>query len=507
MSGESAAPRLSSAAQDLLRRRMSGVARRESGLRVVRRADRPVLSSAQRRLWFVDKLSPGAAGYNVPVCYRLCGHLDVSALRTALDDVVARHEVLRTRFADFEGEPFQVVDPPKRIHVRTVDLTTTSDALSEAAEVVRANENAPFDLSTGPLLRTVLVRLGQDDHLLSFAVHHTVFDRESLEIFNAELSAVYNTAIANGQATLPPPPVHYADFAEWQRQEADDRQLSYWESQLTGVPDALDLPTDRPRPAMPSHRADAVEVHVPAATTQAVHELALAHRMSPFMVCLAAYQAVLARHTGASDIVVGCPVDLRSQHSSLRRVIGFFANTLPIRVRTNGTLRFSELLDRVRDTVLTAYEHQAVPFDRIVERVSPSRDLSRNPLTQVWFDLAGPAAPGSTAVELTGIRSEYFDTGNARARFDLELHLHETPDGSLSGPLLYATDLFDRETVEPFARHFVNFLTTATTIPASRLAEIQMFDDDELDRIINGLGAESAVERRAWSEWNTSTVT
>ncbi|HEV3359494.1 MAG TPA: condensation domain-containing protein [Pseudonocardiaceae bacterium] len=486
MTATSPDPRLA----ELLRRRRAGRARPVvAGLASVRRAARPVLSYAQHRLWFLTKLLPDTPGYHVPVAYRLRGPLDVRALRVALHHLVAGHETLRTRFGEDEhGEPYQIIDPQPRVRLTTVDVSVDPEPMARAVEVARATENAPFDLERGPLLRCRLVRLAEDDHVLTMAVHHIVFDRASLTVLGTDLSRAYAAELAG---TAPPsfgPSVPYAEYAQWQRQIIAGRRrtelVEHWVSRLAGAPPLLELPADRPRPAVPSHRAGTVAFTVPPDVVTGVRALAAGHRMTPFMVVLAAYQAVLGRHGARSDIVVGVPMDLRPQ-PELAGAIGFFVNSLPIRLDLSGDPSFAELLARARQGVLAAYDHREAPFELVVERLAPQRDLSHNPVMQVWFELADLAAGGPDLPRLPGVTVTHFESDTARTRFDLEAHLIAQPSGEVSGRLLYAVDLFEHDTVDAIARHLVNFLRSAVAAPDLPLSEIQIFDDAELRQLFD----------------------
>jgi hypothetical protein len=450
------------------------------------------LSFGQRRLWFLDRLSNVRTAYNTPAAFRLLGRLDLTALQKAMTLVLSRHEALRTRFGAAEGEPFQIIDDPVPFEPVVTELPQDSDPEASATDLLRADAQVPFDLATGPLFRARLIRLGPDDHVLGVLVHHTVFDRASLEVWMDEVSLAYAAATSGEVPVLPELPVQYAEFADWQREElsgdALEAHLAYWRDQLTGAPFVLELPTDRPRPQLPTGLGGFVDFEVPTATADALRNLAKTRGTTLFVVCLTAYQAVLSKHTGAEEVLVGCPAGGRTQ-VALERLIGFFVNSLPLRADLRGDPLIAELVDRAADALLGAHAHQAAPFDRIVEQLGPPRELGRNPLFQVWFDLVSLRSGGeSGALDLAGLRVRPFDTGQVRTRFDAELHLLEHADGTLTGRVQYAEDLFDHDTFVAFAEHYRNFLLAVAEDPGLRLSEIRMFSAEELHRILEQWG-------------------
>lgn len=423
--------------------------------------------------------------------YLIKGRLDIKALERSLNFIRDRHEVLRTHFPVADGEPFQQIEPASAFQLTVVDATGAQNRDEFARSIIRAMRDTPFDLQRGPLFRVKLIKLSAEEHVLCVVVHHSVFDRESLEIFSDELAMAY-TAISEG--TWPntnPLPVQYADFATWEhdilRGDAA-AQLAFWQEHLAGADFVLDLPADRPRPAAPSWRAGSAEIRIPPETTYELRNLAADRGVTIFMVCFAAYYAVLARYASTGDIVVGIPVNQRSE-TALERMIGFFANSLPVRLKISGDLRFSDLVDQAKDAVLDAHEHAMIPFDYIVERISPIREASRNPIMQVWFDLASSDGRASKqAMQLPDLAISHYYDGTARTRFDFEMHLAGQHDGIIHGHLLYAEELFDRGTAQRFSRHYENFLTAAAANPEQRVGQIPIFDPDELFRYIEAWG-------------------
>ncbi|MGT2532548.1 condensation domain-containing protein [Streptomyces nojiriensis] len=349
------------------------------------------LSFAQQRLWFLDQLQPGRPDYNIPVATRLRGPLDADSLAAALCAVVTRHEVLRSRITEGPRGPVQIVEAPEVFAPVRTDLgdLPREEARSRALGLAHADAAAPFDLGSAPLLRARVVRVADDEHLLVLVLHHTVGDGWSMPVLWRELSGAYAALRRGERSALPELPVQYGDFAHWQqRRLADgdaDAGIAHWRAALSGLP-ALDLPTDRPRPQVRSGAGDAFVFEVPSELVERLGALARERGATLFMVLLAGFQALLARYTGQADIAVGSPIAGRDR-TELEPLVGFFVNTLVLRTDLSGDPAFGELLGRVRRTALAAYEHQDVPFDRLVEELRPERDLSRNPLFDVLFQL------------------------------------------------------------------------------------------------------------------------
>jgi amino acid adenylation domain-containing protein len=444
------------------------------------------LSFAQQRLWFLDQLEPGSAFYATTRVLRVVGSLDTGALESAFSRVIERHESLRTRFRSIEGRPVQVVLPRCAFRVPLVDLTSVPEGEREAAAARRAKEEGsrPFDLATAPLLRVCLLRLSKREHVLVIAMHHIVSDGWSLGILVQELAAFYEEARGGRPAALPELSIQYPDFAAWQREwltgDRLESQISYWRSQLSGLP-ALELPTDRPRPAVQSYRGGRHSVVFPRPLLEAARDLARREGATLYMTLLAAFAAVLQRYTGQDDVAVGSPIAGRNR-AEIEGLIGFFVNTLVLRTDVSGDPTFRELLRRVREAALGAYAHQDLPFEKLVEELQPERDLARNPLFQVLFALQN--APGGS-FELSGLRVSPFRFESGTARFDLEVHLWDRPEG-LVCTLLYATDLFDPETAARMAGHFQVLLEAAVADPRSRVSELPLLTEPERQQVLMG---------------------
>jgi amino acid adenylation domain-containing protein len=439
-----------------------------------RRGDLP-LSFAQQRLWILDRMEPGSPAYHVPVVLEVVGPLAVAALAHSLGEVVRRHEALRTTFGEGEGEPVQRIAPRMPVGLPAVDLSRLAAAgRGEAArELARREARRSFDLARGPLLRAVLLRLGAAEHRLLVTVHHVVFDGWSMGVLVREVGALYR-AFAAGQASpLPDLPLQYADYAAWQRSwlagEVLESQLAYWRRELPAAGEELELPADRPRPATRSLRGALVTFALPAELTAALRRLGREEGATLFMTLLAAFCALLGRCSGQRRLLVGSPIAGRNR-VEWEGLIGFFVNTLVLAGDLAGDPPFAELLARVRRAALGAYAHQDLPFERLVEELHPSRDLSRTPLFQVMFALQNaPAEP----LDLPGLECRVLEVDAGTARVDLMLSMVED-GGSLRGTLEYATDLFDASTVGRLARHLSQLLAGAAAAPGRRLSALPL---------------------------------
>ncbi|AUX42315.1 peptide synthetase [Sorangium cellulosum] len=463
----------------------------------------PPMSFAQERLWFLQQLEPGSPAYNMAAAVRLSGALDHAALQGCLREVVRRHEALRATFAtDAEGRGVQRIAPDVALRLPLVDLSGMPEAEREGALARLAREEAerPFDLAEGPLVRGALVRLGATEHVWLLGMHHIVSDDWSVGVFVREVSALYAAYAAGQPSPLPPLPIQYADYAHWQRQtlqgEALERELVYWTRQLAGIPGALELPADRPRPAAQSFRGGEVAVTLPAELAQALRALALRENATLFMTLLAAFQALLGRYSRQSDVVVGSPVAGRT-HAEVEGLIGFFVNTLALRADLSGDPPFVELLRQVRDTALGAYAHQAVPFERIVDALGVPRDLSRTPVFQVMFTLQNTPAQ---ALELAGLSLREEEIHTRTAKFDLDLTLREL-DGALVGTMQYSAELFDAATAERMAGHLRTLLEGVAAAPATRISRLPLLTDAERRQIVverNRTARDFTAVRPAW---------
>ncbi|HYR07484.1 MAG TPA: amino acid adenylation domain-containing protein, partial [Longimicrobium sp.] len=453
------------------------------------------LSFAQQRLWFLEQLGGTGAAYHVPMSLRLRGELDRGALVRSLDRIVARHEVLRTTFPAVDGEPVQRIAPVEESGFRLVehDLHAAPDAEDELRRLVRDEASAPFDLAHGPLVRGRLVRMAADDHVLLLTMHHIVSDGWSTGVLYRELGALY-AAFARGEPDpLPPLPVQYADYAAWHRRwvegEVLERQADYWRETLAGAPELLELPTDHPRPAKQDFAGASVKVELDEALTAALRTLSQRHGATLYMTLLAGWAAVLARLSGQNEVVVGTPTANRG-HAEVEELIGFFINTLALRVDLSDGPRVGELLQRVKTHALEAQRNQDIPFEQVVELVQPARSLAHSPLFQVMF--AWQNAPDGTP-ELPGLAVVAADAAERdTAKFDLTLTLWED-GGRIVGSVEYATALFERATVERFIEYLRRVLAGMAEDDAARMDGIPLLPAAERARLVEEWSAGDAA--------------
>ena len=433
------------------------------------------LSFAQQRLWFLDQLEPNNPAYNIPVSLRAKGRVEPLVLAAAFSEVVRRHEVLRTRFSWFLGETVQEADPPEPLDLSLVDLSTLPPRAREAEglRLAAADVRHPFDLVMGPLLRTTLVRLAPAEHLLLVNMHHIVSDGWSMGVLTREIATLYSAFIAGRPSPLPELEIQYADFAVWQRgwlrEEALEAQLAYWRERLEGAPPLLRLPIDRPRPAVMSYRGEVRFFKLPAQLWGLLGAVARSEGATLFMTLLAAFQVLLSRYSGQTDVSTGTPIAGRNRRE-IEDLIGFFVNTLVIRSDLAGDPQFSTLVRRVRETTLGGYAHQDLPFEKLVEELEPERDLSYSPLFQVMFVFQN--APQG-AVEIPGLAMSPLEIDNATTQFDLTLSLWEAPEGVTAG-LEFNTDLFDGTTVGRLQGHFEALLGAMGSTPGQRITELPL---------------------------------
>ena len=452
-----------------------------------RRPARLPLSYAQERLWLLAQIETLGAAYNIAAAVRLTGRFDGEAFERALCEIVRRHETLRTRFAVAEeGSPEQVIDASGAFRLERVDLSPLGEEQrhGEARRVAREVAGRPFDLVRGSLFRAALLRLAADEHVAVIVMHHIISDGWSRNVVVQEVGALYQ-AYAEGRASpLPELPIQYADYALWQRGwlqgEALDRQVGYWNDRLAGAPAVLDLPTDRPRPAVQSFRGASVSIALSKALRDGLEALARREDATLFMVLLAAFQVVLSRWSGQRDIVVGTPVAGRTDRRT-EALIGFFVNMLALRTDLSGDPNFRELLRRARETALGAYAHQDLPFEKLVEELNPVRDLSRPPLFQVMINAFFADAP--LAIELPEIKVTPLPDEDISARFELMLRLQEVDEG-LNCRFDYATALFEPATIERLAGHFRTVLEGVVETSDARLSELPLLSEAERRQLL-----------------------
>ncbi|MCA1633792.1 MAG: amino acid adenylation domain-containing protein, partial [Acidobacteria bacterium] len=452
-------------------------------IRVERGSGLP-LSFAQQRLWFLDQLEPGTSAYNIPAAVRLRGELDIPVLERTLSEVVRRHEVLRTTFETVGEEPRQVIHPAEPIRLGVRDLSPMAEEEREAEAVRLAAEESrrPFDLSRDLMLRASLLRLGEQDHVVLFTLHHIASDGWSMGVLVREVAALYQSYLKGEESPLEELPIQYADYAAWQRArlqgEALEGQLSYWKRQLSGLP-VLELPTDRPRPAVQSFKGAYESLELGSELSAGLKELSRREGATLFMTLLAGWQALLSRYSGQEDISVGSFIANRNR-AETEGLIGFFLNNLALRTDLSGNPTFRELLARVREVALGAYLHQDLPFELVLEAIQPERDASRTRLFQVMFVLQNTP---KQSLELPALKLSGIEAKNPRANFDLTLWMWETPTG-LGGAIEYNTDLFDQTTVARMVEHFQTLLEGAVANPEERVGRLPLLREWERRRLL-----------------------
>ncbi|MDP1666746.1 MAG: amino acid adenylation domain-containing protein [Methylobacter sp.] len=442
------------------------------------------MSFPQLRLWLQDKLAGSTGNYNIPCAFELQGRLDVTALEAALNAIILRHEALRTYFAERDGEPVQIIQSSLSIPLTIMDLRgyPEEQRTAESARIVQADQLTVFDLDKLPLLRAQLLRLEEEKYIFLLVFHHIIFDGWSMTVFARELSALYGAFIQERPSALPELPIQYADYAVWQREalqgEAIEQLLDYWKARLADAP-TLELPTDKPRPAVQSYRGESQQFSLSPDLTEGLKALSQREGVTLFMTLVAAFQVLLHRYSGQDDIVLGTPSAGRNR-LELEGLIGFFISTLVLRTDLSGDPSFRDLLKQVREVALGAYANQNMPFEKLVEVLHPQRDLSRNPLFQVMFILQNTP---DYNLQLNEITEEYIQADNETAKFDLTLELTETLHG-LTGRVEYATDLFEAATIGRLIGHFQTLLEGIVGQPETRLSGLPLLTDSERRQLL-----------------------
>ncbi|MCA9940426.1 MAG: non-ribosomal peptide synthetase, partial [Anaerolineales bacterium] len=443
------------------------------------------LSFAQQRLWFLDMLAPDSSFYNIPAAMYLRGSLSVTTVARSLNEIVRRHETLRTTFALVDDEPVQVIAPYRPRPLPVVDLQGLPPARRQAAAQQLVDEEAarPFVLSQGPLIRFAWLRIAPTEQVLLVNMHHIISDGWSVTLFERELDALYHAYEQGQPSPLPELPIQYADFALWQQQWLQGaglaHQMQYWRTQLADLP-TLALPTDYPRPPAQTFRGAAHSFVIPTETAAALRAVARAEGVTLFMLLLTAFQILLARYSGQEDVVVGTPIANRNRFET-EGLIGFFVNTLVLRTDLSGHPSFRQLLRRVRAMTLAAYDHQDLPFEKLVQELQPERDLSRNPLFQVMFTFdLGYGNGGETRAEVT---TDPVAVDLHVTKFDLTLAMGDDA-GVLVGDIEYNIDLFAADTIARIAAHWQHLLTAIVEQPRAPFTQLPLLPPAETQQIL-----------------------
>lgn len=472
-----------------LRGELTGVAKKNS---ITPRTDQHSLvplSFAQQRLWFLEQLSPGGFVYNLPTSMRIKGPLIVAALERTLSEIIRRHEILRTSFIEIEGQPFQVVAPAHPVSLPITDLSELSSADREIQAQKLASDDArkPLNLARSPALRSSLLRLSNEEHILLFTLNHIVSDGWSVGVLVREVTRLYEAFCGGNVSPLPELPIQYADYALWQRQRLQgdllEAELAYWKEQLAGAASILELPANRPRPVVQTFRGAALKKTLSRAVSDDLRAISQRENATLFMLLMAAFNVWLYRHTGQEDIVIGAPVAGRNRPET-EGMIGYFANTLALRSKLSGLISFRQFLHSVREVALQAYTHQDLPFELLVEALQPERDLSHNPIFQVVFALQNVPL---TELKLRDISVSFLEIEHQAAKFDLSLIIWHGSNG-LTCSFEYNTDLFDTSTIIRMADRFHMLLDGIIANPGNLISELPLLTDSERHQLLAEAG-------------------
>ncbi len=454
---------------------------------VDRNQDLP-LSFAQQRLWFLDQLQPNSTAYNIPSALKLLGPLNVPALEASIKEIIARHESFRTTFDDVNGKPKQVIAEKSNFELDVIDLSPLNreDRENELKRLAKKEAQVVFNLSTGPLFRAVLVKLQNEEHAILFNMHHIISDGWSIGVLVREMVQLYAAFSAGDPSPLPELEIQYPDFAYWQQHwlqgEVLQNQIAYWKEQLSGAPPLLELPTDRPRPAVQTANGASARIELDEALTSDLKQLSREEGVTLFMTLLAAFHTLLHRYSGQDEVLIGSPIANRT-NSKVEKLIGFFVNTLIFKGDLSGNPEFVDLLAQIRETALGAYAHQDTPFEKLVEELQPERDMSHSPLFQVAF--AFQNIPADQSITIDTLTMEPIQNEGVTAKYDLTLTMTETGD-SIIGSMEYNTDLFNKSTIERMLGHFKTVLEQVTDDPEIPVGSIRLMKKTEAQQLLEG---------------------
>ncbi|HLA42388.1 MAG TPA: condensation domain-containing protein, partial [Aggregatilineales bacterium] len=434
------------------------------------------LSESQQRMWFLSQLESSSSAYNVPMAYRLRGRLDVDALEASFQFIIQRHEVLRTVFVTEEGIPGQTIldKLPFSLSVEAAEESQIRSIITEASQQV-------IDITQSPLMIVRLWRLSEDEHILLVVVHHIIFDGWSEGVLTRELNACYRAYVQGETPELEPLPIQYADFAAWRRNHSDlfVGELDYWSKQLSGSTHRLQLPTDRPYPKLPSYRGGEVHYRPEPDLIERLNRISRQNQVTLYVTILSAFEVMLYRYTGQEDILVGSVVAGRN-YEEIQNLLGVFINTVVVRAFMDGEMRFDEFMRRMRETVIEAYDHSRVPFERVIDRIQPERDLSTTPLFQVMFNLINT---GNESFETGGVSFQPIDFDTDTTPFDLYFEIGNY-DNELQFDIRFNTDIFDRDTIERMAQHYDTILRAVVDNPQAKIGAIPLLSADEEEQLL-----------------------
>ncbi|NEO49170.1 MAG: amino acid adenylation domain-containing protein, partial [Moorea sp. SIO4A3] len=455
---------------------------------IERNGNPPPLSFAQQRLYFLEKLALSSNAYNMPLTLNLVGKLDYVALQKSLNQIITRHETLRTTFSEINGTPVQIIQPPFELELPIIDLSglTSSEQTTKLQQLLQQENELSFNLEVDPPIRAQLYQLGTTEHILQIILHHIASDGWSLTVLPKELSAIYTATLEEKPSPLPELPIQYADFAVWQKNylqgETLETQLSYWKQKLLDLPQ-LQLPTDHPRPAVETFNGAGIPINIPAALTSKVKQLTQKQGTTLFMTLLAVFKVLMSRYSGQESIAVGTPIANRNRRE-IEGLIGFFVNSLVMYTSLGGNPSFTEVLNRVKQTALEAYGHQDIPFEKLVEELQPERSLSQNPLFQVMFAVQQEEIL-KPSFSLPNLEVGWYEGAGVEmtVRFDLELHLWPVGE-EIKGFCAYNRDLFSAETISRMVSHYENLLSAAVETPERPVSQLPLMTEPELDQIL-----------------------
>ncbi len=446
------------------------------------------LSFSQQRLWFLNELKPNDPSYNITNAFVLKGDLDISALKQSIKYLIDRHEILRTVFEEDRGMPFQKIYPEMEIEIPLIDLSmlSKSERRDKAKNLAHNEAQKPFNLKKGPLIRLLLLKTGEEEHIIIFSLHHIIADGWSIPILIKETIEIYDSIKAEKPVKLPELEIQYADYAFWQKQfmegELYKKELEYWKNELSGIPPVLDLPTDKPRPSIQTFNGAKYKFDLPSDLINELKALSRNQNVTLFMTMLAVFQTLLHKFSAQKDIVIGTPIAGRTD-AKLEKLIGFFVNNLVIRTKFYKNQTFKELLKQVRDVTLGAFTNQDMPFDKLVEELQPVRDLSHTPIFQVMFVFQNIPYENVTS---TDFQLKPFEFSSGTTTYDLSLTLNES-NGGMLGIFEYNTDLYFESTIERLANYYKNLLQIAVKNIKKKISNVQLITEAEKEKYINAL--------------------